>query len=62
MEAEKIDNRQEELFRSRLSVQIDPGHELVKLAQLVQWGYLEKEYGKMYVNGSRGGNRRNQLD
>jgi IS5 family transposase len=41
---------QEELFKSRLDQMLDPKHPLVKLADEIDWGYFEKEFGKYYTD------------
>ena len=41
-------NRQRELFRVELIQIIDPGHGLVKLANVVDWDHLDEVFGKTY--------------
>jgi IS5 family transposase len=43
-----IKNRQRELFRVELVQIIDPGHSLVKLANIVDWDWLEEVFGSTY--------------
>jgi len=52
--------RQEDLFRSRLASIIDMGHELVKLAGLVEWDALADDLAGFYCadNGRPGGSIR----
>ena len=45
MRHEKIEISQEDLFRNRLSNQLDPRHEMLKLSELIPWEELEKEFG-----------------
>lgn len=40
---------QEELFKSRLDQMLDPKHPLVRLANEIDWGYFEREFGKSYA-------------
>jgi len=49
-------NRQRDLFRAELSNIIDPGHGLVKLAQVVAWDRLDELFGSTYCpdNGRPG--------
>ena len=42
------DQTQRELFRPLLRDIIDPKHELVLLADRIDWEYFEKEFGPLY--------------
>jgi transposase, IS5 family len=55
MQAQITDNSQGELFRSRLSNQIEMEHELVKISDLIEWEELEGEYRKIYKDSKKGG-------
>lgn len=48
MKPRKIDNRQEDLFRNRLSNQINLRHELVKLSEQIPWDELDKECSDIF--------------
>ncbi len=39
------------LFRSRLSEQLNPAHELLKLAKAIPWEQLEQEFAPLYSDG-----------
>ena len=45
------DERQRDLFRPPLDAIIDLGHPLVKLAERVDWGFLETRWGAVYEAG-----------
>jgi transposase, IS5 family len=45
------DDRQPDLFRPALEVMIDLGHPLVRLANKIDWAYLDKELGGAYARG-----------
>ena len=47
---------QTDLFRPRLENIIDPAHELVKLAQMIDWNSLEADFSQYYCadNGRPG--------
>ena len=51
-----ISDPQRDLFRSQLSAIINPRHKLVRLSNAVDWGELEKSFGKTYCedNGRPG--------
>jgi len=55
MRYEKIDTRQEDLFRNRLSNQLRPDHELVKLSDKIAWQELEEEFANMHPPRGGGG-------
>ena len=38
----------DDLFRARLSSQLDPKHPLVRLATLIEWGRFDAAFGKLY--------------
>jgi transposase len=38
----------DDLFRARLSNQLDPGHPLVRLAGLIEWASFDAEFGSLY--------------
>jgi IS5 family transposase len=42
---------QEDLFRMRLENLIDPCHELVRLAALIDWPVFEREFGAIHAEG-----------
>ena len=42
---------QEDLFRMRLENLIDPRHELVRLARLIDWPVFERELGALHAEG-----------
>lgn len=43
MKYQKIQNNQEELFRNRLSNQLNMNHELIKLSSATNWSWIETE-------------------
>ena len=45
----KIDDRQGLLFKSRLSVQLNPKHPLYQLSQVIDWSEFERAFGKFYT-------------
>ena len=45
------DERQKDLFRPSLDAIIDLGHPLVKLAERIDWGFLETRWGAVYEAG-----------
>jgi len=45
-------DRQDDLFRPRLENIIDPRHELVKLAALIDWDGLESDLSRFYCAGT----------
>ncbi|MBJ6722876.1 IS5 family transposase [Bacillus sp. PR5] len=45
---ERRETGNQELFRSRLDQIIDPKHELVLLAQMIDWSFFEKHFGEVY--------------
>ena len=56
MQPAKIDNRQEDIFRGRLSNELNPKHEMMILSRLIPWDSLEVEFADLYqLNGNVGG-------
>ena|SRR3989339_1891192 len=49
MQAKEQRKSSEELFKSRLDQILDNKHPLFKLADSINWGYFEKEFGLYYV-------------
>src|SRR5215218_8736902 len=45
----------EDLFRSRLVNILDPRHELLRLAALIDWGALDAAFGPLYAEAGRPG-------
>src|SRR4030081_1013334 len=45
---ERRETGQTDLLRSRLDAIIDMGHPLVKLAQTIDWSFLEQRFGEVY--------------
>jgi IS5 family transposase len=52
MKPKKINVQQEDLFRSRLSNQINLDHELIKLSEIIPWDELEKECADTFSDKS----------
>ena len=48
MQPTKIDNRQEDIFRGRLSNELNPKHEMMILARMIPWSELEVEFADLY--------------
>ena len=48
---EKRETGEQDLFRSRLDQIIDMRHELVRLAQAIEWPVLEARFGAVYSDG-----------
>ena len=48
---EKRETGEQDLFRSRLDQIIDMKHELVRLAQMIDWPVLEARFGSVYSDG-----------
>lgn len=48
MQPTKIDNRQEDIFKSRLSNELNPKHEMMILSRLIPWDSLEVEFANLY--------------
>ena len=47
---ERRDSGQNDLFKARLDQIVDMNHALAKLAQAVNWGFLEKSFGPVYAD------------
>jgi len=47
---ERRDSGQKDLFRARLDQIVDIGHPLAKLAQAIDWGFLEQNFGAVYAD------------
>ena len=47
---EQRDSGQNDLFKARLDQIVDMKHALAKLAQAVDWGFLEKSFGVVYAD------------
>ena len=45
---ERRDGGQRDLFRARLDQIVDLKHPLAKLADVIDWGFLEKTFGAVY--------------
>jgi IS5 family transposase len=54
MKPKKIDNSQHDLFRNRLSNQLNPRHEMFVLSGQLPWATLEKEFADLHVNDACG--------
>jgi IS5 family transposase len=48
MKADSIDNRQNDLFRGRLSNELNPKNELLILGRMIFWNDLESEFSDLY--------------
>jgi IS5 family transposase len=48
---ERLDTREQDLFRSRLDRIIDMDHALAKLARIIDWRFLEERFGAVYTDG-----------
>ncbi|MGS1097260.1 IS5 family transposase (plasmid) [Aquamicrobium terrae] len=48
---ERRETGEQDLFRSRLDQMIDMTHELVRLAQRIDWRFLEERFGEVYKDG-----------
>jgi len=55
MKPSKVDNSKNDLFRSRLSNQLNMKHELILLSQKIAWESLESDLGSLYEDNGRGG-------
>jgi IS5 family transposase len=55
MKPQKIDNSQLDLFKNRLSNQLNPKHELFILADKIAWETLEQEFSTLYPDNGKGG-------
>jgi hypothetical protein len=48
---EKRETKEQDLFRSRLDQIIDMNHQLVRLAKVIDWSFLEDRFGAVYSDG-----------
>ena len=48
MRPTKTTNHQEDLFRNRLSNQLNPKHELLQLSKMIPWHTMEEEFAKIF--------------
>jgi IS5 family transposase len=48
---EKRETGEQDLFRSRLDQIINMSHELVRLAEAIDWAHLETRFGEVYADG-----------
>ncbi len=48
---ERLDGDEQDLFRSRLDQILNMNHELVRLAQTIDWSVLEARFGALYSDG-----------
>ncbi len=46
--SERRETGEQDLFRSRLEQMIDMTHELVRLAKMIDWRFLETSFGAVY--------------
>jgi transposase, IS5 family len=51
MQPKPIKEQQDQLFKSRLSEQLKPNHELLKLAKKIPWEQLEAEFKPLFSEG-----------
>lgn len=51
MQPKPLKQNQDHLFRSRLSEQLKPDHELLKLARAIPWDQLETEFKPLFSEG-----------
>ena len=47
MRPTKTTNHQEDLFRNRLSNQLNPKHELLQLSKMIPWHTMEEEFAQI---------------
>ena len=48
---ERRERGQSDLFKARLDQTIDMSHSSVRLAQRIDWGFLEGKFGAVYADG-----------
>ena len=48
MKPRPIVQNQDLLFKSRLSEQLNPEHELLRLAKAIEWNQLEMEFASLF--------------
>lgn len=51
MQPKPLKQDQGNLFTSRLSQQLDPSHELLRLAKVIPWEQLEEEFKPLFTEG-----------
>src|SRR5271155_1338254 len=49
---ERRGSGEQDMFRSRLDQVINMDHPLVKLARMIDWGFLEEKFGSVYTDGA----------
>jgi len=54
MKPKQITNNQENLFRNRLSNQLNPKNELFQLAKIIPWDELDRECADLFLNNTCG--------
>jgi len=55
MKPSKTNHRQGRLFETRLSGLLNPKNELLRLAEEINWDYLEKECSSVFIDQGLGG-------
>ena len=50
----KTDTKQGDLFKSRLSKQLDPSHEILSLSKAISWDVLEEKINVLHPNKKDG--------
>ncbi len=50
MKPKIVKNDQENLFKNRLSIQLNPDDEIFKLAEIIPWQVLEEEFSDLFEN------------
>ena len=50
---DRFDDGEEDLFRSRLLSIINPRHELVRLADVIDWPRFDDAFGEVYTDKGR---------
>ena len=55
MKPSKTNHRQGRLFETRLNDQLNPKHELLKLAEEINWDYLEEKCSSIFIDKGKGG-------
>jgi transposase, IS5 family len=51
MKPAKVNNHQDQIFKSRLSNQLGQNHPLVQLSKLIDWKDLEQKFSELFVDG-----------
>ena len=49
MRPDKVNNGQEDLFKNRLTNQLNPKHELLLLSGMIPWEELESEFANLFT-------------